>query len=230
MVLKTAVLAVSNLRDAAEFYGKILGLEINQRGRELCIGDCPLKLVEGIARHSEDSYLYHVALKVPNRKSLGAVLRRAMEFEEIVEGFADHLVSESIYFRDFDGIGVEIYVDRPREMWPKIKGGYKMDTLPLDVRSLLREAGIRPSGLELGHIHMRVANLEEVERYYNSLGFRTTYRWRNAVFLAYGDYHHHFAFNSWRIPRPREGVGLLEVRLELNVDVFDPLGTRIVGI
>jgi len=229
MVLKTAVLAVSSLKDAAEFYGKILGLEVKQRGEGLCVGDCPLMLVEGASRHPEGSYLYHVALRVPDRRSLGAVLRRALEFEEVVEGFADHLVSESLYVRDFDGIGIEIYADKPRDAWPRKNGGYAMDTLPLDVRSLLRDAGARPGGLELGHIHMRTADVEAAERFYNDLGFKTTYRWRGAVFLAYGDYHHHFAFNPWPVPQPRGGAGLLEVRLGLEIDVVDPLGVRLVG-
>ena len=53
---------------------------------------------------------------------------------------ADHGVSEAIYLDDPDGIGVELYVDRPRHTW-KVKndGEVEMVTEPLDAESLLKE-------------------------------------------------------------------------------------------
>ncbi|WP_148682903.1 VOC family protein [Pyrobaculum ferrireducens] len=229
-MLRSAVLAVSSIRDAAEFYGRILGLETKMVGDVLCVGDCVLRLVEGEARHPEGSYVYHVALRLRDRRALGAVLKRVLEFEEVVDGFADHLVSESIYVRDFDGIGVELYVDKPKEAWPRMPdGGVAMDTLPLDVKSLLREAGGAPGEVELGHIHMRTIDVEKAEKFYGAIGFKTTYRWRGAVFMACGDYHHHLAFNSWPLPQPRRGRGLLEIHLGMEICAVDPLGVKIVG-
>ena len=222
--MRGAVLAVSDVGEAGEFYGRILGLEVEPVGEGLCVAGCVLKLVEGKARHPPGSYLYHVALRVPDRRSLGALLKKVLEFEEVVEGFADHLVSESVYVRDFDGIGVEIYADKPRG-----RGVVLMDALPLDVGRLLREAGDKPAGVELGHVHMRTALVGEAERFYNALSFKTTYRWRGAAFLAYGDYHHHFAFNPWPVPPPKEGSSLLEVHMGLDVDAADPLGMRLRG-
>ncbi|MEM4422798.1 hypothetical protein [Pyrobaculum sp.] len=70
-----------------------------------------------------------------------------------------------------------------------------MDTLPLDLRDLPKEAGDKPAGAELGHINMRTTLVGEAERFYSIIGFKTAYRWRGAVYLAYGDYRHHFAFN-----------------------------------
>lgn len=229
MVLKYATLAASSLKDAEEFYKKILGLETRLVGDVLCVGDCVLKIVEGTAGHPQGTFPYHVALRLPDRRGLGAVLRRVLEFEEVVEGFADHLVSESIYVRDFDGIGVELYVDKPREQWRIDERRHVvMDTLPLDVRRLLSEAGPSPGRPALGHVHMRTDKVGEAERFYAGLGFRVTGRWMGAVFMAYGDYHH-LAFNAWPLQPPRRGAGIVEIGVEIAVDSTDPLGVRVRG-
>jgi catechol 2,3-dioxygenase len=51
---------------------------------------------------------------------------------------ADHGVSEAIYLNDPDGIGVELYADRPKKLWPvKNDGEVEMFTKTLDVDDLL---------------------------------------------------------------------------------------------
>jgi catechol 2,3-dioxygenase len=58
-----------------------------------------------------------------------------------LDGAADHGVSEALYLRDPDGNGVELYWDRPREVWPKDeKSALRMFTAPLDLKALLAEA------------------------------------------------------------------------------------------
>ncbi len=48
--------------------------------------------------------------------------------------------SEAVYTDDPDGIGVELYRDRPREEWPTADdGSVRMYTEPLDLKSLLAE-------------------------------------------------------------------------------------------
>jgi hypothetical protein len=42
-------------------------------------------------------------------------------------------VSEAIYPRDPDGLGIEVYADRPREQWQYIDRQLVMTTEPLDV-------------------------------------------------------------------------------------------------
>ncbi|MGB9730083.1 MAG: VOC family protein [Thermoprotei archaeon] len=230
MVLKRAILAISNLSKAREFYGEILGLKIQESDRGLYISNGTLELIEDKAKHPAGTYVYHIALRVPNRPALGAFLKRILEFEEVIEGFADHLVSEAIYLRDFDRIGIEIYVDKPKDQWPRDNdGNIIMDTQHLDVKNLLQIASARPTTtVELGHIHMRTTKLEEVEEFYKGLGFRTTGHWIGAIFMAYGDYHHHIAFNNWPIPRPKDGTGLLEIRLLLPIKCIDPLGIELI--
>jgi catechol 2,3-dioxygenase len=64
-----------------------------------------------------------------------------------LQGAADHGVSESIYLSDPDDNGVELYRDKPREMWPHTPDGLlAMFTRRLDLHELLAEA---PPGIEV---------------------------------------------------------------------------------
>jgi catechol 2,3-dioxygenase len=57
-----------------------------------------------------------------------------------LEGASDHGVSEAIYLSDPDGIGLELYWDKPKEVWTRTTDGkINMKTLPLDVENLLKE-------------------------------------------------------------------------------------------
>src|SRR5688572_19901139 len=66
--------------------------------------------------------LYHFAILVPSRPDLARALRHLAQTHTVMQGFADHLVSEAIYLADPDGNGIEIYRDRPREDWPMKNG------------------------------------------------------------------------------------------------------------
>jgi catechol 2,3-dioxygenase len=71
---------------------------------------------------------------------LADALRRLIAAKIPLEGASDHGVSEALYLRDPDDNGVELYWDRPKEMWPKREdGGLRMFTNPLDLRDLLAE-------------------------------------------------------------------------------------------
>jgi len=84
--------------------------------------------------------LYHSAIVYPTRAALAAALRRVLSARIPLEGAADHGVSESIYLRDPDDNGVELYCDRPRELWPRDAAGeLEMYTRRLDLESLLSE-------------------------------------------------------------------------------------------
>ncbi|MHB1414343.1 MAG: VOC family protein [Chloroflexota bacterium] len=66
----------------------------------------------------------------------------------------------------------------------------------------------------IGHVHLKVADLERAERFYReALGFTVTERYGSqAVFLSAGGYHHHVALNTWESaggsPPPRGSTGL----------------------
>ena len=85
--------------------------------------------------------LYHIAIRYPDRRSLGDALRRLRGAGIPLDGASDHGVSEALYLRDPDGNGVELYRDLPRSEWPRSANGeLRMITRPLDVRALLAEA------------------------------------------------------------------------------------------
>src|SRR6185503_19519000 len=83
--------------------------------------------------------LYHLAILYPARAALADALRRVLAAGIELDGASDHGVSEALYLRDPDGNGVELYWDRPREIWPRTPdGALAMFTRRLDVEALLR--------------------------------------------------------------------------------------------
>src|ERR1700736_3135919 len=84
--------------------------------------------------------LYHLAILYPNRAELAEALRRLIAAGIPLDGASDHGVSEALYLRDPDENGVELYWDRPQEMWPRTPGGeLAMFTRRLDLDGLLNE-------------------------------------------------------------------------------------------
>lgn len=144
-------LKVADLERALGFYRDVLGFELMQR-----MGDQAAFLSAGgyhhhIALNTWESLdgeppppgttgLYHHAIVYPDRAALAGALRRLIAAGIPLEGAADHGVSQSLYLRDPDGNGVELYVDRPREAWPRTADGkLAMYTRHLDLRALLGE-------------------------------------------------------------------------------------------
>jgi catechol 2,3-dioxygenase len=170
--------------------------------------------------------LFHFAILVPNRKNLALTYLAVKNSGVQYDGFADHLVSESLYLRDPEDNGIEIYRDRPVNEWPRnFEGRIIMDTLPLDLNSLLSDitteeiknnSGIAfPDGAKIGHVHLRVTNLERSIRFYHQkIGLSLTADWRSvgAAFLSAGGYHHHIGMNTWTSlngeDHSSEGTGL----------------------
>jgi catechol 2,3-dioxygenase len=145
-------LKVADLQKALRFYSGVLGLEVTQR-----YGDGAVFLSAGgyhhhIALNTWESLggssppagttgLYHTAILYPTRPALAGALRRVLAARIPLEGAADHGVSESIYLRDPDDNGVELYCDKPREVWPRTPDGQlAMFTRRLDLNELLSES------------------------------------------------------------------------------------------
>jgi catechol 2,3-dioxygenase len=131
-------------------------------------------------------------------------------------GASDHLVSEALYLDDPDALGIELYRDRPRHTWPAPEPAEKvrMGTLPLDLQALAAEAEGDSSGVRIGHVHLKVADIEEAVRFWTqAVGLELMARWAGqAAFLAADGYHHHVGVNTWSSrgadPEPPEGPGL----------------------
>jgi len=85
--------------------------------------------------------LYHTAILYPTRKDLAIILKRLRVNKYPLTGASDHGVSEALYLDDPDENGVELYWDRPKELWPlKADGSIDMYTRPLDIHGLLRDS------------------------------------------------------------------------------------------
>lgn len=83
--------------------------------------------------------LFHTAILYPTRKDLATIYQRLRAVNYPLTGAADHGVSEALYLNDPDGNGVELYWDRPVEMWPqKIDGSLEMFTRPLNLEDLIK--------------------------------------------------------------------------------------------
>ena len=84
--------------------------------------------------------LFHTAILYPTRKDLAIIYDRLRRAYYPLTGASDHGVSEALYLNDPDENGVELYWDRPQELWPKKKdGSLEMFTIALDLDDLLKE-------------------------------------------------------------------------------------------
>jgi catechol 2,3-dioxygenase len=145
-------LKVADLDRSLGFYCGVLGFELTARmgdqaafisagGYHHHIGLNTWESRGGQPASPGSTGLYHHAILYPDRRSLGDALRRLLEARWPVSGASDHGVSEAIYLDDPDGIGVELYRDRPREEWPRgADGQVTMYTRRLDLEALLAEA------------------------------------------------------------------------------------------
>jgi catechol 2,3-dioxygenase len=205
-------LTVSDLERSLSYYRTAIGLDVlEQASQRASLGAGARELLvlveEPEARPAlGHTGLYHFALLLPARRDLARWLAHAARDQVRLVGLSDHYVSEAIYLGDPDGHGIEIYADRPREVW---EGDVRsrMTTQPLDVESLLGELddpvsepfdGLRDATV-MGHVHFKVARIPEtIEFYRDVLGFDLMAALGpQAAFLSAGGYHHHVGANTW---------------------------------
>jgi catechol 2,3-dioxygenase len=216
-------LQVGDLARSLAYYQHVLGFRVLERaGAHATLGahgdDTPLiELHEraGAAPvpHRGRLGLFHFAILLPDRAALGRFVAHLAERGERA-GASDHLVSEALYLSDPDGLGIEVYADRPRATWQYAGREVVMDTRPLDVAALVRDAGGEPwtgipAGTAIGHVHLHVGDLERASAFYHgALGFDpVVWSYPGALFLSAGGYHHHLGVNTWagaRAAQPRE--------------------------
>ena len=241
-------LNVSDLQRSVEFYQSILGFKATEKSNEkalLAAGGGPLvELVQAksSAENVKRAGLYHFAILLPERKFLADMLENLDVKRDSVhfEGMADHLVSESLYIRDPDLNGIEIYCDRPRSWWIWDAGRVMMATERLNVQDLLGERTGQgwkqmPAQTVIGHMHLHVSDLEKAAAFYSeTLGLNLTGTFPGANFFAAGRYHHHIATNTWLgkgiAPAAPEKAGLNHFVIELpnseRENVMAHLGSR----
>lgn len=206
-------LKVSDIDKSLQFYESFLGFKIVERNTRSVLlspdGKMPYLIALSKAKSNDSSKqrrarLYHFAILLPQRKDLGNFLSNLLKHKDEVkiDGFSDHLVSEAIYIRDPDHIGIEVYRDRPQTEWIWNKNQVHMTLDPLDVQGLLSISDKPwtefPAQTVIGHVHLHVSNLSRAKKFYSDiLGLANTASMQGALFFAAGNYHHHIATNVW---------------------------------
>ncbi len=223
-------LTVSTLDGSIAFYTRALGLTLHDRdGQVATMGvgaEDLLVLVEepGAALGGRHAGLFHYALLFETRRELARAVKRLAGTQTRIEAASDHGPCESIYLRDPDDNGIELYADRPRDQWPPPSTpGERVEifTIALDMADLMREIdGEEPraqaaGGLVVGHVHLHVGDVEQGLAFYRDvLGFEVMAMLGGAALVAAGGYHHHLAINTWLgrdvAPRPPRTAGLRE--------------------
>lgn len=243
-------LAVGDLARSAEFYERVLGLApISREHDRALLGVDPqppaleLSAIAAPAPLSpHSSGLFHVAWLHPSRAALADTVRRIASAPWPIDGASDHGVSEALYLSDPNGLGIEIYADRPRELWERGADGrgVRMFTLPLDLDDLMAQSPGEPGaaiapGSSIGHVHLKVADVPRAFSFYSdTLGLEEQAQLPSAAFLSAGGYHHHIGLNSWQSagasPPPDTAPRLRAIEFELSgTDALDALRERTAG-
>ena len=220
--LGPVTLQVADLERSLAWYERVLGFRAGDRetgAAALYAGDDRAPLVRLRERQGATPIprrgrlgLYHFAILLPDRASLGRFVKH-LDANDLHAGMSDHLVSEAIYLSDPDGLGIEVYADRPRETWQHQDRQLVMATNPLDVAELVRSSpgewtGM-PSGTVIGHVHLHVGDIPAATRFYHDgLGFdKVVWNYPGALFLSAGGYHHHLGTNPWAAGAAPAGEG-----------------------
>lgn len=210
-------LHVISLDRSLDFYTNVLGFRMLARhGDGATLGAhggtrAILELRAGAAKpvpRGGRQGLFHFAILLPDRASLGRLLGHLADLG-VRAGASDHLVSEAIYLSDPDGLGIEVYADRPRDTWRHEGRELGMATVPLDTGAVAEAAGElpwtgMPAGTTLGHMHLHVGSLEEARAFYHdALGLDLiVWSYSGALFFSAGGYHHHLGTNIWAKGQP----------------------------
>jgi catechol 2,3-dioxygenase len=134
MTIGNPVLRIRDIDRILTFYEKTVGLQVIKRYSAYDYDDDSDDLIYEIGLKSANSNqrlltlhhdpnakvasqhsagLFYFAILVPDRKSLASTYLALRSSGVDYDGFADHLVSESLYLRDPENNGIEIYRDRP---------------------------------------------------------------------------------------------------------------------
>jgi catechol 2,3-dioxygenase len=242
----TVALKARDLSRLTDFYSQAIGLQILDRdGKTARLGAGGATLLELEAAPSakpddpRTAGLFHTAFLQPTRGDLGRWLVHIARKRVPLSGAADHTVSEAIYLDDPEGNGIEVYRDRLPHEWQWSGDRIRMANDRLDLDGLAAEAGDAPypgapDGLRIGHIHLRVGDIEMAQTFYSgAVGLDVTAGRGGALFMSSGRYHHHVGANVWQSagagPRDEDRAGLAWFTMEAEAAALPAVRERLKG-
>ena len=147
-------LRIADLERATAFYRDVLGFDVMAYGPDLGVPGAAFLSAGGYHHHvglnswesaggtpppQGHTGLYHVAFLYPDRRALGGAVQRLLDHGHPIDGAEDHGATVSVYLKDPDGNGIELYFDRPRHEWFDEQGNPVLKAEPFDPRELLEE-------------------------------------------------------------------------------------------
>lgn len=208
----TVALKVADLAKQTLFYEDVIGLKtIKKTEKQRVLGikgeKTPLLILNEIndaTPATRKTGLYHVAFLLPSRKDLGNALIHYLTVKAPLIGASDHGYSEALYLTDPEGNGIEVYRDKPHSYWGVHEDGeVPAITIEMDAQGVVDAADRKwdgfPHETKVGHVHLKVADLDKTQSFYNDilgLSLKTDFR-NQAKFFATGGYHHHLGTNIW---------------------------------
>lgn len=141
--ISQVTLNVNNLDKMSQFYQNVIGLTIldkNETSALLGILETKtalIKLEQVETDFAFETGLYHTAFLVPNREDLTKAIRRFDSLNYPLEGASDHGYSEALYLQDPEGNGIEVYHDKPHDVWDVRDNGEIIgQTEPIDYHGI----------------------------------------------------------------------------------------------
>ena len=147
-------LRVADVARATAFYRDLLGFQLRAYGPDLGlpaaflaagdyhhhVGVNTFESAGGTPPPRGHTGLYHFALLYPDRPALVRAVRRLVDHGYPIDYGSDHGGTVSIYLRDPDANGIELYYDRPREHWYDAAGRPVLKSERFDVQEWLGRA------------------------------------------------------------------------------------------
>ena len=147
LTMGTVMLKVGDMKVMSDYYQRALGLKVvAEQDGGLYLGRVGKPVVHlapaaGLQIPGRgEAGLFHTAILFEDQPSLAATIATAAQYEpRAFAGSADHLVSEAFYFTDPEGNGIELYYDKPRELWQWDGKNVVMDNVALPPQRFLQQ-------------------------------------------------------------------------------------------
>jgi catechol 2,3-dioxygenase len=152
-------LRVSDLGRATRFYCEVLGLKVAYYGPAIGIPTVFLAF-DDYHHHVALNWFYndgeklksvrhnglnHFAIVYSDELSLTRAVARVLDYDAVIDDARDHGVTVSVYLRDPDGNGIELYYDRPRTHWFDSTDQLVIKSEPFDVLKWLDDVWAGPA-------------------------------------------------------------------------------------